>query len=64
MKTAVVVTAGRRRHRTGYIYGKLPPPHPLVTKVLVFFPDGSDAAIPIGKLALAGQGIAQLELSL
>lgn len=62
MRTEVVVARGRRRHRAGYIYGPLPPAHPLATKVLVIFGPYDDAAIPIENLAQAGAAPAQLEL--
>ena len=64
-RTDVVVTRGRRAGRIGYIYGRLPPSHPLVTKVLVMFGPYDDAAIPAGHVAPLSSGApAQLTLAL
>lgn len=64
MKTAVVVTAGRRKGREGFICGPLENRNPHVRKAMVFFAGGAAAPIALDRLAPAGHAEAQLELPL
>jgi hypothetical protein len=64
LRTAVVITAGRRRGQTGYIFGPLTGLNPLQSKAVVFLAADVDVVVPLDRLAPAASAAEQLELAL